>query len=150
MIYLFILRRFKMKAQLTKSVLVLILGMVLSSTLFAQNSLAEFTKHKYALDNLIMGIHSENEGVRKSAIYFAGKYKVEETAGVLIAQLNNEENASIRVLIALALFEMDSKEGLDAVRKLSVNDDNLKVRRMAAFIYKEFVNSNSAGKVTSR
>lgn len=139
-----------MKAQLTKSVLVLILGMILSSNLFAQNSLAEFTKHKYALNNLEMGIHSENEGIRKSSIYFAGKYKVEETAGVLISQLHKEENASIRVLIALALFEMDSKEGLDAIRKLSVNDDNFKVRRMAAFIYKEFVNNNFAGKVTSR
>lgn len=139
-----------MKAQLTKSVLVLILGLVLSSNLFAQNTLAEFTKHKYALNNLEMGIHSENEGIRKSSIYFAGKYKVEETADVLIAQLHKEENARIRVLIALALFEMDSKEGLDAIRKLSVNDDNLKVRRMAAFIYKEFVNNNFAGRVTSR
>lgn len=139
-----------MKAQLTKSVLVLILGMVLSSNLFAQNTLAEFTKHKYALNNLVMGIHSENEGIRKSSIYFAGKYKVEETADVLIAQLHKEENASLRVLIALALFEIDSKEGLDAIRKLSVNDDNLKVRRLAAFIYKEFVNNSFAGTVTSR
>lgn len=139
-----------MKAQLTKTVLVLVLGLVLTSNLFAQNSLAEFTKNKYAMDNLIMGIHSENEGVRKSAIYFAGKYKVMETAQDLINQISKEENASIKILIALALFEMDSKEGLEAVKKLSLSDKNDKVRRMASFIYNEYLNNDFTAKVTSR
>lgn len=139
-----------MKAQLTKSVLVLVLGLVFSGNLFAQNTLAEFTKHKYAINNLIMGIHSENEGVRKSAIYFAGKYKVMETAQDLIDQLSKEENASIKILIALALFEMDSKEGLEAVKKLSLSDKNDKVRRMASFIYNEYMNNDFTAKVTTR
>lgn len=139
-----------MKAHLAKTVLVLVLGLVLTSNLFAQNTLAEFTKHKYALDNLIMGIHSENEGVRKSAIYFAGKYKVSETAQDLIDQLNREDNSSIKILIALALFEMDSKEGLEAVKKLSLSDKNIKVRRMTAFIYNEYLNNNFTATVTTR
>jgi HEAT repeat protein len=139
-----------MKAQLTKSVLVLVLGLVFTGTLIAQNTLAEFTKNKYALDNLIMGIHSENEGVRKSAIYFAGKYKVSETAQDLIDQLNREDNASIKILIALALFEMDSKEGLEAVKKLSLSDKNDKVRRMASFIYNEYLNNDFTAKLTTR
>jgi HEAT repeat protein len=141
-----------MKAQLTKTVLTLVAGLVLilSNNLFAQNTLAEFTNHKYALDNLIMGIHSENEGVRKSAIYFAGKYKVEETAVDLINQLNKEENPSVKILIALALFEMGSREGLEAVRKLSVTEGNPRVRKMATFIYNESVSDNFEGKVTSR
>jgi len=139
-----------MKAHLAKTVLVLVLGLVLTSNLFAQNTMAEFTKHKYALDNLIMGIHSENEGVRKSAIYFAGKYKVSETAQDLIDQLNREDNSSIKILIALALFEMDSKEGLEAVKKLSLSDKNVKVRRMTAFIYNEYLNNNFMATVTTR
>lgn len=139
-----------MKAQLTKTVLVLVLGLLLTNSIFAQNTLSEFTKHEYALDNLKMGIHSANEGVRKSAIYFAGKYKALEAAGELIDQLNKEENASIRILIALALFEMDSKEGMEAVKELSIKDKNLKVRRMAAFILDEYVNCSFSGRVTVR
>ena len=34
------------------------------------------TKHKYALQNIIMGIHSENEGVRESSIYLAGQVQI--------------------------------------------------------------------------
>lgn len=139
-----------MKAHLTKTVLVLVIGLLLSNSIFAQNSLSEFTKNKYALDNLKMGIHSDNEGVRKSAIYFAGKYKVLESAEVLIEQLKKEENPGIKVLIALALFEMESKEGLDAVRKLSNNDENLRVRNMASFIYNEYANVHSVSNATTR
>lgn len=139
-----------MKAQLTKSVLLLVVGLTLTSSLFSQSSLAEFTKNEYALENLLNGIHSENEGVRKSSIYFAGKYKVEEAAYDLIDQLKNEENSSIRVLIALALFEMESKDGLEAVKNLSLSDDDLKVRTMASFIYDEYVNSRFAGNVSSK
>lgn len=139
-----------MKAHLTKTVLVLVIGLLLSNSIFAQNSLSEFTKNKYALDNLIMGIHSDNEGVRKSAIYFAGKYKVLESAEVLIEQLKKEENPGIKVLIALALFEMESKEGLDAVRKLSKNDESVRVRNMATFIYNEYSNGNSVSNATTR
>ncbi len=139
-----------MKAHLTKTVLVLVIGLLLTNSIFAQNSLSEFTKNKYALDNLIMGIHSDNEGVRKSAIYFAGKYKVLESAEVLIEQLKKEENPGIKVLIALALFEMESKEGLDAVRKLSKNDESVRVRNMATFIYNEYSNGNSVSNATTR
>lgn len=139
-----------MKAHLTKTVLVLVIGLLLSNSIFAQNSLSEFTKNKYALDNLIMGIHSDNEGVRKSAIYFAGKYKVLESAEVLIEQLKKEENPGIKVLIALALFEMESKEGLDAVRKLSKNDESVRVRNMATFICNEYTSGNSDSDVRTR
>ncbi|MFO7524824.1 MAG: hypothetical protein R6W68_05180 [Ignavibacteriaceae bacterium] len=139
-----------MKTQLTKSVLILVIGLTLTSSLFAQNTLAEFTKNEYALENLINGIHSENEGIRKSSIYFAGKYKVEEAAYDLIKQLKNEENSSIRVLIALALFEMESKDGLEAIKKLGDADDDLRVKRMASFIYDEYVNSRFNGKVSSK
>lgn len=139
-----------MKAQLTKSVLILVIGLTLTSSLFAQNTLAEFTKNEYALENLINGIHSENEGVRKSSIYFAGKYKVKEAAQDLINQLRTEENPSIKILIALALFEMDSRDGLEAIKKLGDADDDPKVKRMASFIYDEYVNSRFNGKVSSK
>ena len=47
---------------------------LLVSESFGQNQqINDLTNHKYALQNLVMGIHSENEGVRESAIYLAGK-----------------------------------------------------------------------------
>lgn len=139
-----------MKALLTKSVLMLVLFFSFNSGLFAQNSIKDITDHKYALDNLRMGISSENDGVRKSSIYFAGKYRIQELEDNLIEQLSEENNPAVKVLIALALFEMDSEKGMEAVKNLSLTDQNEKVRKMAYFIYNESVNQFSAGQVSSR
>ena len=115
-----------------------VIFLIFVSSLHAQNnSIKDVTSNKYALQNLLAGIQSENEGVQRSSIYFAGKYRIAESESALIEQLNKEENPSTRILIALVLFEMGSMEGLEAVRKLALNDVEPKVRRMSTHIYNE-------------
>ena len=101
------------------------------------NSIKDITAHKYALENLIAGIHSENDGVRRNSIYFAGYYKIVETEDALIAQLKKEKDPSTRILIALVLYELGSEEGLFEVKDLSLKDKDAKVRRIATQIYNE-------------
>ena len=113
---------------------------------FAQkNSIKEITDNEYALKNLVAGIQSDNTGVKRSSIYFAGKYRIAEAEDALINQLNEEENAGTRILIALVLYEMGSEEGLLEVQKLSLNDEDAKVRRMATQIFNEYLVNDSQG-----
>lgn len=117
-----------------------LLVLLLSSSVFAQvNSITELTTSKHALENLIAGIKSDNLGVKRSSIYFAGKYRIAETENVLIEQLKVEKDPSTRILIALVLYEMGSEEGLLEVKKLSSADNNVRVRRMATQIYNEYL-----------
>ena len=44
-----------------------------------------------------MGIQSENDGVRESSIYFAGKYRFIDTEDALIKQLKVEKESDIKV-----------------------------------------------------
>ncbi len=124
---------------------------VLTGSVYAQkNSIKDVTPNKHALENLVAGIHSDNTGVKRSAIYFAGKYRIAETEEALIAQLKNENDSSTRILIAIVLFEMGSEEGLLEVKDLSMKDKDAKVRRMAAQIYNEYLvnDSNATAFVT--
>lgn len=119
---------------------VALLSAFLVSSGFAQkNSIKEITDNEYALKNLVAGIQSDNTGVKRSAIYFAGKYRIAEAEETLISQLNKEDDASTRILIALVLFEMGSEDGLREVQDLSLNDEDVKVRRMATQIYNEYL-----------
>ena len=106
------------------------------------NSIKEITNNKYALDNLLDGIKSDNDGVKRSSIYFVGKYRITEAEEVLIEQLKEEQNPSNRILIAFVLYELGSEEGLLAVKKLADNDDNQKVRRMSTHIYNEYLTND--------
>lgn len=136
-------RRNKMKAYKGFLTAVL-LAAVLTGSFYAQkNSIRDITANDYALQNLIAGIHSENDGVRRSSIYFAGYYKVAETEDALIEQLKNENDASTRILIALVLYELGSHEGLLEVKKLAKSDEDAHVRRMSTHIYNEYLINDS-------
>ena len=117
-----------------------LLAVFLSGSGFAQkNSIKDVTPNKHALENLVAGIHSDNTGLKRSAIYFAGKYRIAESEEALIDQLKEENDPSTRILIALVLYEMGSEEGLLEVKELSMKDEDARVRRMATQIYNEYL-----------
>ena len=120
--------------------LVAILFVLLVSESFGQNQkVSELSKHKYALQNLVNGIQSENKGVRESSIYIAGQYRFIDTEDALIEQLKVEKDSDIKVLIGLALFRMNSEKGMNELQRLASNDQNPRVRRMSMAIYNEYL-----------
>ena len=124
--------------------LVAILFVLLVTDTFGQSQkISDLSKHKYALQNLEMGIRSENDGVRESAIYLAGQYRFIDTEDALIKQLRVEKKSDIRVLIGLALYRMDSEKGMNELQKLALQDENPRVRRMSSAIYSEYLVNNS-------
>lgn len=125
--------------------------LVLSNAVFAQVNVDEITGSasnvelkKNAVENLVINISSENPGVKKTAVYYAGCYKVKEAAGKLSAQLIKESDPSVRILIALSLYKLADKEGLSIVYELSKNDPDSGVRHMCSAIYNEYMSSKSS------
>lgn len=96
-----------------------------------------------AVKDLIRGIKSDNEGLRKSCIYMAGFYEIRECASALVEQLEVEENADTRILIALSLFRIGDNNAMGAVEKLSLSDTSAKVRRISRAILTETEKSGS-------
>ncbi len=101
------------------------------------------TKHKYATQNLIAAIHSDNLGVRESAIYLVGEYRFADLEDELIKQLRLEKNSDVKILIGLALFRLDSEKGINELQRIMVKDKDQRVRRMSKAIYNEYYVSNS-------
>lgn len=106
------------------------------------NSIKNITDNKYALENLLEGIKSDNNGVKRSSIYFAGKYRIAEAEETLIEQLKKEQTPENRILIALVLYKLQSEEGLLAVKNMAVSDTDEEVRRMSTHIYNEYKTNN--------
>jgi HEAT repeat protein len=134
-----------MKKNITKTVRTSSAGLILMMLLFtvtlnAQNNLKDLTQNSYAKENLIKALNSDNDGVRKSAIYMVGSYRLADFVNVLADRLEKENNESIRLLIAYALFETMDAEGLDAVKVLANKDKSQKVRNISSLIYQEYIN----------
>lgn len=100
-------------------------------------------KSKCAIGNLKSGITSENLGLRKNAIYFAGEYRVSEVLPELIAQLKKETDNKTKILLALVIYRIGDAEGISLVRNLAIKDSDPEVRRMCASIYTAYVNESA-------
>ena len=101
-----------------------------------------YTEKQFAnfIANLSVAITAENDGLRKSAVYFAGIYTLYETVPVLVSQLEKEKNSDIKILIALALYKMEDPVGMQAVEKLYKKDTDIRVKRMSKAILDEYEN----------
>ena len=88
-----------------------------------------------ALVSLNTAIKSDNTGLRKSAIYLAGKHAVEETTETLLSQLKREKDPSLRILIARVLYIIGNEKYMKDVYELAIKDENAKVRKMSSAIY---------------
>jgi len=102
----------------------------------------DYTERQFAnfMANLSTAIQAENSGLRKSAVYLAGFYCLNEVVPALVSQLEKENNSDIKILIALALYRMEDPVGMEAVENLYKNDSNLRVKRMSKAILDEFKN----------
>lgn len=107
----------------------------------------EFTNF---IKNLEVAIQAENNGLRKSAIYLAGLYSLNEVVPVLVSQLEKENNSDIKILIALALYRMEDPIGMEAVEKLYKSESNGRVKRMSKAIVDEFRNKFAQLEISER
>jgi HEAT repeat protein len=125
-----------------KGILILLALALVTTSIYANEPDELKCKNKKAaIAMLIEGIKSDNTGLVKSAVYLAGKYRVNEAVPALIQKLNSDVDDNCKVLIALSLFMIGNEDGIDAVFKLSKTDPNNHVRHMCSEIYKEFVKS---------
>lgn len=121
------------------AVMLLTLIFVQPANVFSQTNVKEkLSQHPTAVNDLMLGIQSENEGLRKSSIYFAGKYRIKEVVPALIDQMDEEKNPSIRILIANTLFRIGDERGIEKIIAVSAKDDNGKVRRICNALVQEY------------
>jgi hypothetical protein len=127
-----------------KKALLAVLVILLTSSVFAQNNFSNTTaKDKNAVGNLINGIKSDNEGLKRSCIYFAGKYKVAKTVDALIEELEDAETTESKYLISLSLYLIGDSRGIEAVRKVAATDQNPRTRNLVSAVYKAHVNNQN-------
>ena len=137
-----------MKAKNYLFFITLLLTILLSNQFLGKSpkSNSEVEVPKYAIDNLILGIQSENCGLCRSCIYFVGKYKIDEAVNTLIDRVRNETKPQIRILIAIALYQIGNEHGIFELDKMGYNDPDYNVREICRNIFNEYMSNEFTAK----
>ncbi len=74
-----------------------------------------------AIVSYIAGIQSENIGLKKSSIYFAGKYLLQDASPCLIEEFKKADDESIAVIIVWSLYRIGDQEYLENLNNIVLN-----------------------------
>lgn len=128
----------------TKAVLIIAALLAFTASTFAQTyNSYNYTFTEKHIKNLLSGMQSDNEGLKKSCIYYAGEYKLTEAVDVLIEELKTEDDPNIRMLISFSLFMIGEERGINAVYASALTETNLKARGLLFTIVKEYQREQS-------
>lgn len=97
-------------------------------------------KYEQIEANLLVGLKSDNFGLRLSCAYYLGEIKSQNAVIPLMALLRNNNTDEERIMAALALAKIDSEKGLYTVRRVGELDENNRVRKLCCRFYNAAVN----------
>jgi HEAT repeat protein len=151
----------KMRNNKTLSTLItslLLAGLIIfsSSAIFARTDLDNDKPptiiKKSVIQNYIRGLKSDNEGLRKSCIYFSGKYKISESESVLKDQYKEEENSETKLLLFHALYQIGDKFAVNTVKNYlkGLTSDNEGVRKSCINFVGEYKITEAADILTDQ
>jgi hypothetical protein len=92
-----------------------------------------------AIPNLLIGVQSDNAGLRESAAYLLGEFKCEKAVIPLMAILHGSDKESSRIVAALALCRIGASNGVYAVKRAALFDASPEVRNRCAWFYNAYV-----------
>ena len=112
-----------------------------SISLYAESSLGSANSLITAevIDNYLLGINSENEGVKLSSAYLMGEYKITDGVIPLMKILHNGETEEARIIAALSLIKIGTPMSVYSVKEAAKLDDSERVRRICKAFYDNFM-----------
>ena len=132
---------------MTKLILVFISLITFSA--FAGNNQREDGK-EYTVASLIMGINSENFGLRTSSAYMLGELQCEKGVIPLMRMLKSEDREDARIVAALALLKIGNAKGIFAIKQAIRFDDSERVRRLCANFYHSYSEKSTVVELLAR
>lgn len=120
--------------------MIALVGATFSS--YAANPLPSVKKSNTEIieQNLLVGLASDNDGLRTSAAYYLGEMKSQKAVLPLMKLLHSPDaSEEARINAAISLYKIGDARGMYAVKENSRFDESDKVRRLCDVFYKTHV-----------
>ena len=130
-----------------KNILTLAVSLLLISAVSLYAATPETTGNenkitKEVIDNLLVGLHSDNLGLRLSCAYYLGEYNAGEAVIPLMRLLHNDKTDEGRIVAALSLMKISSDKAHFAVKQAGRMDDSERVRKLCSRFYEALYNED--------
>ena len=122
-----------------KKLSVIFLLLVFVGSLFAS---PKTTTENNVEDNLIVGLNSDNLGLKTSSAYMLGEYGTSKSINSLLKVLKSGNTEEERITAAMALVKINTEQSMFAVKQNAKFDDSERVRKLCALFYNQSLQNN--------
>jgi hypothetical protein len=98
--------------------------------------------------SLMLGLRSENPGLKSSCIYMIGELNISGAVIPLMKILNEDKNEELRIAAALALYKIGTPIAIHAVKQSIRFDESERVSRLCASFYHEYLKNKLSFKLS--
>jgi len=123
----------------------LITAFLIGTSNAASNPKAKIQINNNTVKTLIMGLSSDNIGLKSSSAYMIGELQLSEAVIPLLRVLHNEKNEEVRIAAALALYKIGTPLAIYAVKQTIRFDESKRVSKLCASFYSEYLKDNFYG-----
>lgn len=129
--------------------IIFIICTVFTISIFSnQTNVSKHLKNRVAVvKSLLIGINSENYGLRTSSAYMIGELNITEAVIPLMKMLKSEKNEEARIMAAVSLFKIRDARGIFAVKQAIRFDTSPRVSRICEKIYNSYRQQESISEV---
>lgn len=93
------------------------------------------------IKNLMVGIKSDNYGLRTSSALMLGEFKADESVIDLLGMLHSEETDDARIVAALSLLKIEDSRGIYAIKQAIRFDKSERVKKLCEKFYHHYLES---------
>lgn len=101
-------------------------------------------KYNSVESNLLIGVKSENYGLRVDCAYKLGEIKSSKAVNCLMEMLKSGDTEEEQIMAALSLRKIENARGLFAVKRAAKFAKSERVKRMCKIFYADYLNKNEA------
>ena len=129
---------------LSAFVVMLLISLILSETAFGGSDLNKSPKKipKNSIESIIIGLNSDNKGLIIGCAIMAGDYKITETVEHLAKILNSDLSYDIKTAAVYALYQIQNKEALVALKNACVKNNCPYLKQAAELFLNHYLIDN--------
>lgn len=124
--------------KLSITILLIVLYSIISTNVSANPKINVQIKQN-TVESLMIGLNSDNLGLKSSCIYMIGELRLSNAIIPLMKILRESENDDLRIAAALALYKIGTPLSVNAVKQAIRFDESERVSKHCADFYNDFL-----------
>lgn len=88
-----------------------------------------------AIVNILNGIQSDNNGVKMSCIYFAGKYRIIDVSEDLVKEMKKSDNDELCQMLVWSLYQIGDEKCCQELKSIIENHPSEKIRDFCKYLH---------------